>query len=605
MRSINTTLVQKTLLLLPKDTPRHLMALTLFQVLVTTLDIIALLLLGTLSKSGLDYIQGRSVELSLPFFNNQLVVVNKTESLFIFLAVTVVILFSLRTLISIWGNKKILDYLGKQSAIASKNIVEQLFASKPQYILSKKSQELLFGVTRGVDGLVLTYLGSLTLLFAEVFFLIMIAVSLIALNPIVGVCALIVFGVSGVLINKLTSTQAKSKSKDASDLSIVYSQRFLETLGLYRELFLRGGVTEVISEVQDSRNQYLKLRAELLFLPILTKFLFEFILILGGALVAAVQLSLSSANEAIAAVVVFLAAASRILPSLIRSQNCLLSLKQSEGVGYISLQQIEEFRVNRNQLYLERSNRASPRSIKNYITFENVSFRYPNSNRDAISNMSVTIRKGELVAIVGESGSGKSTFSDLLLGMQEPTKGIIRINGYEPREVILSQPGSIAYVPQEISITDGTILSNIVLTSSRSQDEMAIKKVLKRAALLVDIKRMPMGIYSIVGERGTKLSGGQRQRLGIARALYTKPDLIVFDEATSSLDPITEKVVTEAIYKKNGGVTLIVIAHRLSTVKSADKIILIEKGKLVAVGSFEEVRRQIPKFDLQAKLVNL
>jgi len=165
-------------------------------------------------------------------------------------------------------------------------------------------------------------------------------------------------------------------------------------------------------------------------------------------------------------------------------------------------------------------------------------------------------------------------------------------------------PGFLAYVPQDIAIVDGDIQRNVTLGVEPESNERVIDS-LKKAALWEDVQKMPNGLGSIVGERGVKLSGGQRQRLGIARALYSKPSIIVFDEATSSLDPITERAVTEAIYTKRGEVTLIVIAHRLSTVKNADMVLLLESGKLIASGTFDEVRLKAPKFDQQAKLVNL
>jgi ATP-binding cassette subfamily C protein len=233
-----------------------------------------------------------------------------------------------------------------------------------------------------------------------------------------------------------------------------------------------------------------------------------------------------------------------------------------------------------------------------------VSFSYESNADFAIKNVSLKINRGDLVAIVGESGSGKSTLADLVLGMQEPNSGLIQIMGMPPREVFSKLPGFLAYVPQDIAIVDGDIQRNVTLGAELEDNERLIDS-LKKAALWEDVQKMPKGINSLVGERGVKLSGGQRQRLGIARALFSNPSIIVFDEATSSLDPITEKAVTEAIYTKRGEVTLIVIAHRLSTVRNADVVLLLDNGEAIASGTFDDVRAKAPKFDEQAKLVNL
>ena len=189
--------------------------------------------------------------------------------------------------------------------------------------------------------------------------------------------------------------------------------------------------------------------------------------------------------------------------------------------------------------------------------------------------------------------------------MLTPTSGVIKISNHESLSAIQRWPGKVAYVPQDIVIIDGDIRKNVVLEESHTIIDEDVLSALEKSHLKNDVLNMKNGLNEFVGERGIRLSGGQRQRLGIARALYTKPQMIIFDEATSSLDPLTEKTVTEAIYEKKGNVTLIVVAHRLSTVKNADVVILLEKGKILAKGTFEEVRSISPKFDKQAKLGNL
>jgi ATP-binding cassette subfamily C protein len=278
-------------------------------------------------------------------------------------------------------------------------------------------------------------------------------------------------------------------------------------------------------------------------------------------------------------------------------------MKQSEGGVQVTLDVISEIdellqKVDENT-HLEITSKFLPS-----IDVENLTFSYPETDQIVLKEINFSIKAGQFVAIVGQSGAGKSTLVDLLLGMYQPTSGHIKVSGLPPREVVKTWPGLISYVPQDIAIIDGTIAKNIALQDS-DQQKNQIRASLERAHLLDDVMAMTNKLNEVVGERGTRLSGGQRQRLGIARALYTKPEMIIFDEATSSLDPITEKSVTDAIYNKKSGVTLIVIAHRLSTVRHADLVILLDQGKLIAKGTFDEVRFLAPKFDEQAKLVNL
>ena len=239
------------------------------------------------------------------------------------------------------------------------------------------------------------------------------------------------------------------------------------------------------------------------------------------------------------------------------------------------------------------------------LRMENVNFSYDKDSGFELKDINLEVKTGQFVAIVGESGSGKTTLIDLMLGMITPESGTIKISNLSPLEAISHWPGKVAYVPQDVAIVDGDIIRNVTLEENCVVADSEILKALEKAHLERDVLRMPLGLREQVGERGIRLSGGQRQRLGIARALFTNPEMIFFDEATSSLDPITEKTVTEAIYEKKGNITLIVVAHRLSTVKSADLVILMDKGRIIAQGTFEEVRSASPKFDQQAKLVNL
>jgi ABC-type multidrug transport system fused ATPase/permease subunit len=216
------------------------------------------------------------------------------------------------------------------------------------------------------------------------------------------------------------------------------------------------------------------------------------------------------------------------------------------------------------------------------------------------------INHGEVVAIVGPSGAGKTTLVDLILGVLKADTGEILISGKSPREAVEVWPGAIAYVPQDVVITNGTIKSNVALGLNQSEDlELQIKSVLKVAQLGEFVENLPLGINEKVGDRGTKLSGGQRQRLGIARALLTEPILIVFDEATSALDGETEMIISKEIMKLKGTKTLIIIAHRLSTIREADKIVYMSGGEIISTGSLKEVRNRVPEFENQARLMGL
>jgi ABC-type multidrug transport system fused ATPase/permease subunit len=235
-----------------------------------------------------------------------------------------------------------------------------------------------------------------------------------------------------------------------------------------------------------------------------------------------------------------------------------------------------------------------------------LSFTYPGVNRGALTDVNLSVNSGTTCAIVGPSGSGKTTLADLILGMFQPTSGRVLIGGQKPLDLIRRYPGAIAYVPQDVSIIQGTIRENIALGfPSLEATDSRINATIQIAGLTEFIRSLPEGIDTEVGPRGSKLSGGQRQRLGIARALFTRPKLIIFDESTSALDAETEMKVASSIDSIPYETTMIIIAHRLSTIQKADAVAYLDNGRLVAKGTFNEIRRLVPDFDNQAKLMGI
>ena len=240
------------------------------------------------------------------------------------------------------------------------------------------------------------------------------------------------------------------------------------------------------------------------------------------------------------------------------------------------------------------------------MVLKNVGFKYDETSKFSISNVNLKIENGTTNAIVGKSGSGKTTLVDIILGVTIPISGEVLIAGKSPAEMIKESPGLLAYVPQDVYIINGSIRENICLGYNQKDiDTKLILEVLEQSQLTDFVDSLPDKLETHIGDSGSKLSGGQKQRLGIARALITKPRILVMDESTSSLDGETENKLTNAIASLKGETTMILIAHRLSTVKNADKIFYMEGGRILASGSFNEVRQSVPDFDKQSKLMGL
>jgi ABC-type multidrug transport system fused ATPase/permease subunit len=232
------------------------------------------------------------------------------------------------------------------------------------------------------------------------------------------------------------------------------------------------------------------------------------------------------------------------------------------------------------------------------LEFRNISFMYPGSDVFALRSLDLKVERGDLIGLVGLTGSGKTTLVDLLLGLLEPTDGEVLVNDKLRGDDSLKRwSKSVAYVPQDIFIADETLRHNIAFgVPAKYINDEAVKRAAELACLDEFIMSLPEKYETVLGERGGKLSGGQKQRVGIARALYTNPNLLVMDEATSALDTITERQISDSIKNIAKNVTVVVVAHRMSTIMSCDKIYLLESGKISASGSFKELVQTSEKF---------
>jgi ABC-type multidrug transport system fused ATPase/permease subunit len=240
------------------------------------------------------------------------------------------------------------------------------------------------------------------------------------------------------------------------------------------------------------------------------------------------------------------------------------------------------------------------------IEIKNLDFAFSGSGNFSISNLSLRAKKGQMVALVGPSGAGKTTLIDLILGLHNPLAGDVLISGLTAKEAISQHEGAISYVPQDVSIFEGSIRDNICFgyENDAKPDEW-YWNILEQVRLKSFVEQLPDQLNHKVGDRGSRMSGGQRQRLGIARALFTNPKLLILDEATSALDSQTEHEITNTLLELRGKVTLLIIAHRLSTVRSSDLVVYLEMGRVVSSGTFEEVRKSVPEFESQARLLGI
>ena len=382
----------------------------------------------------------------------------------------------------------------------------------------------------------------------------------------------------------------------------------MEVLSTFRELYVSNRMANQVTKFKNIRIKQGEAIAISEWLGQVPRYVIDTALVLGIVLVAISQSGTSSISVAASNTALFLTAALRILPTIAPIQGSINGIKNMKGLT----ERVQEFSKYIDTEYLKRQDYL--RGLKNSnsiskdfdIIVENLTLRYSKEDRPALVDISFQINSGSTLAIIGASGSGKTTLADCLLGLLEPTSGKVEIDKTSPELYRSLSSGSIAYVSQDVALIDGSIRENVAFALPQSEvDEDKIFQALKRAHIDEFVRNLPQGLETVVGERGTRLSGGQRQRIGIARALYSNPKILVLDEATSALDAETESAITGMLKELHGEVTIISIAHRLSTVMHSDLVLFLRDGKLAGSGKFEDLVKQHPDLAHQAELLGI
>lgn len=428
--------------------------------------------------------------------------------------------------------------------------------------------------------------------------------TLVVVQPLTAVISIVYLGSIALIMSKILTSRTVQAGQVNRRYSYKVASLMTDMVGALKEVTLRDKLGEVAEVVRDNRSHSARARSNIQFLASVPKFIMDTALI-GGFLIVGLTSYLieGSLSEAISAIVLFAVAGMRLVPSLTSFQSTNNQLNASRAQVNAVLNDIDAA-----QAYIAAAQEIGKEPLlqePEELILEGVTFTYPTGNEPAVSDVSMKVKMGTSVGIVGESGSGKSTLVDIILGLLVPQEGEIRIDSQNIDDVMAAWRARVGYVPQDVSLFDGTIAQNVALSWKAGIDMDKVIDCLKRAQLWEVIQQRPEGLNTRVGERGMSFSGGQRQRLGIARALYSDPYVLILDEATSALDTKTEAEVAKAIASLRGEVTIIAIAHRLSTVRDSDELFYMESGFVMARGTFDEVTQEVPKFLEQARLAGL
>lgn len=497
------------------------------------------------------------------------------DFIFLFLG-AIVVVYLIKSLFIVFLTHKQNRFLANITTHISNNLFSSYLSQPYNFHLNRNASELIKNIQIEINYFK-GFLMSLITILIEGGFIIAIITFLISIEPLGAISVGIFYGLLSVVFFRFTKKRVKIWGKLREEVDNKVSKTALEGLGGIKDLLILGKTQFFLNNFFKQTHIKARLTSNQETVAQIPRFYLEFISVLGlVSFIALLLIQQKEAESIITILGVFVASTFRMIPSL----NRIIAASQTLKFYQPSVDLIfEEIRSNFNKKELKNE----VFDFSSEIKFANVSFGF-NEVDLILEKVNIEILKGQTIGIIGESGSGKSTFVDLLIGLLNHTSGEILIDGNKNFYSNQSWRNKIGYVSQSIYLLDDTIKNNIALGIPESIiDEVRINKLLKNLKLETFINKLKFGINTKVGERGVQLSGGQKQRIGIARALYHNPDILVLDEATSALDLETEKEVMKTIFSIKGEKTIIIVAHRLSTLDIADEIYKVENNKISKV----------------------
>ncbi|OIU86629.1 ABC transporter ATP-binding protein [Microbacterium sp. AR7-10] len=593
MKLISTTL-RRLLPFLPATARRFLIMFGVVSALLSVVDVVALMVLA-LALAGI--VTGGGVQLPV------IGAVSQTHVLTLILILAGVVIA--KSAANVW-----LQWIAtRRFASYELAVGQELFGA---YIrsswtdrISRNSAQIVAMSDTGIANVIAGFLLPVTTLPGLFVTSVGVIGVIVVTQPVTALITIVYLGGISVLQYFVLSGKTRQAARVARDSALRVAALISGMVASLKEITLRDKADEVSEVVRATRVRTSQARANSSFLAAVPRFIFD-AAIIGGFIVvggAAFITNDGDMDATVSAVALFGIAGFRLVPSLTAFQAVLTRTMTSAPYVDAVIEDIEASKkfLADHEVLGKQPLPGQPQLLE----LRGVEFTFPNAERPAVYDIDLRIPMGATVGIAGASGAGKSTLVDLLLGLLTPTTGAIEIDGRALADVMAAWRSHVGYVPQEVTLFDGTIAQNIALSWGDDIDVERVEAAARRAQLWDVIQQRSDGLLTRVGERGLTLSGGQRQRLGIARALYNEPLVLVLDEATSALDTKTEADVADAIRDLRGDVTVIAVAHRLSTIKDSDLVLFMHDGTVTAKGSFAEVVADSPEFAAQARLAGL
>lgn len=494
-----------------------------------------------------------------------------------------------------------LRFMARQNVSISTGMLEGYLTAPYWWHLRQNTGDKLWAiqgaVSMGYTGGLSSALSALT----EVFTIVFIFGSLLVISPAIALAAATYFGVAAFVVQRVIRPRIQAAGERTRVASQAVSTSSLQSLTAVKEIRLRRAHQSFVDEFRTKSAEGADADVHAAVLTSLPSYFLEIVFVLGIGVLAAVATTGGSAEDGLVLLGLFVAAGTRVLPSSVRLISALSGVRYARAPLEHLVTVSRAMRQSRSEETAQVVTEVVPRGD---IAVRDLRFAYPDRpDMDVLAGVDLDIPFGTSLAVIGMSGAGKSTLVDVLLGLHTPRSGQLTAGGVSVFDNLPAWQKQLAVVPQEVTLLDTSIRANIAF--DEDVDPVRLQAAIDRAQLNDLIADLPHGLDTAAGERGMRLSGGQRQRIGIARALYRNPSLLVLDEATSALDNQTERSITDTIEGLHGSMTVVVVAHRLSTVRHCDRLVFMESGVVASSGTFDEVRKSNATFDHLVRLGSL
>ena len=581
-------------------------ALVILRALTGLLDVVGIALIGFIASAAVNLGKTAPIKLgsiTIPVVSNQGL---------LYLVLFVLLVFVLKATLAIFLTWQLTHFIANLERDNAGIIANHLLRGSLDSVKRYSKAEFQYAITASTTYAFTGILNNVAIFFSEGFLLVVVAATFFFVNPVAAVFALAYFGLILVIIQLVIGRSLKRAGRDAVEGTVLTTNSVSDTIDTFREISVLAKQDLFIERIYTSRSMVSRSGAVITFLAGMPRYVVETALILGVVIFVAQQFLTGQLGTGLATIGVFLTGGVRMMASLLPLQSAAGNMKQNVEQAEMAQRLIVEAKASQDEE--AEALAAAPKTATVVsvpvgqgfgIDITSANYRYPGDDHDTLHGISLSVTAGEHIAIIGPSGAGKTTLVDLILGLVHPDSGTVRIASIEPNDLRKIRPGAVSYVPQKPGMVSGTIAENIALgVKTEDIDHELLQKVVEDAYLRDFIDSLPDGVETSVGKQVDSLSGGQIQRIGLARALYAQPQLLILDEATSGLDAGSEAFVSATLAKLQGRVTVIVIAHRLSTVQHSDIVHVMENGRITASDSFKKLQATVPMVAEYVKLMS-